>query len=216
MKRAKAHQRYKTSKGEPAVGVTTVLGVMNKPALVKWANNLGLEGIDSSKYVDGLARIGILIHYLIECDIKGIVDPDLKDYTANEISTASEAFKKWVLWKSKVKFDLLESEKQIVSDDLRVGGTCDILARVNDKVTVLDIKTSKACYSEARSQVVAYGKLLEEHNFVIDEYRIIRVGRNEHEGFDDILIGGIELHWKRFLSCLQLYRDNKNLENTGA
>ena len=65
MKRAKAHQRYYTSDRKPCVGVTTVLNVMAKPALVPWANKLGLAGIDSSKYVDSLARIGSLIHYLI-------------------------------------------------------------------------------------------------------------------------------------------------------
>jgi len=52
MKRSRAHITYKLADGVPVPGVTTILSVLNKPALVKWANNLGLQGIDSSKYVD--------------------------------------------------------------------------------------------------------------------------------------------------------------------
>ena len=215
MKKAKAHQRYKTSTGEPCVGVTTVLGVMNKPALVAWANRLGLDGYEVGKYVDALANIGTLIHYLIECDITG-QEPVLGDYTANEIETAKEAFKKWTAWKSKVEFKLLGSELQVVSDTLKVGGTCDVYAEINGKKTVLDIKTSKACYSEQRTQVVAYAEIMKENGKEVDECRIIRIGRAENEGFDDILIGGEKLHWERFLACLNLYRANKNITNGGA
>ncbi len=215
MIKAKAHQRYTTSRGEPCVGVTTVLGVMNKPQLVNWANRLGLDGYDVTKWVDGLANIGTLIHYLIECDINGAV-PDLNNYTPNEVKTATEAFTKWVEWRGRNRFALIGSELQIVSDSLKVGGTCDIYAMVNDKATVLDIKTSKACYSEQRTQVVAYKNLLVENGKTVDECRIIRIGRSESEGFDDILIGAEKLHWSRFLACLELYRCNKNLENSGG
>ena len=41
----RAHQRYKIEDGTIVPGVTTVVGILNKPALVPWANKLGLEGI---------------------------------------------------------------------------------------------------------------------------------------------------------------------------
>lgn len=214
-KKSKAHQRYKTSDGRPCVGVTTVLGVMNKPALVGWANRLGLDGYDVNKYVDGLANIGTLIHYLVECNIKE-QEPELNDYTANEINTAKKSFGKWQDWRSKNDFKLLNSELQLVSDSLQFGGTCDIYAIVNGIHTVLDIKTSKACYSEQRTQTVAYKELLIENKMPVTECRIIRIGRDENEGFDDILVGGHDLHWKRFKACLELYWANKNIDNSGA
>ena len=65
-KRAKAHTIYKLANGKRVPGVTTVLGIINKPALVKWANNLGLQGIDSTTYVDGTAKIGTLAHEMIQ------------------------------------------------------------------------------------------------------------------------------------------------------
>lgn len=215
MKQAKAHQRYKTSDGRPCVGVTTVLGVMNKPQLVNWANKLGLDGYDVTKWVDGLARIGTCIHYLVECNIKE-QEPNLDDFTGNEIATAKRSFQKWQDWRSKNNFELINSELQLVSDSLQFGGTCDIYANVNGIATVLDIKTSKACYSEQRTQVVAYKELLIENKLPVSECRIIRLGRDENEGFDDILIGAHDLHWKRFKACLELYWANKNLENSGG
>ena len=142
---------------------------------------------------------------LVECDIKG-TKPELGDYTANEITTAQAAFKKWTLWKEKTEFKLVASELQLASDSLLYGGTCDILADISGVRTVLDIKTSKACYSEQRTQVVAYKHLPNENGYEVKDCRIIRIGRDENEGFDDILIGGHDLHFKRFLACLELYR----------
>jgi hypothetical protein len=215
MKKARAHQRYLTSKGEPCVGVTTVLGVMAKPYLIPWANKLGLDGYDVTKWVDALANVGTLIHYLVECDCKGI-EPELGDYSQNDITVAKFSFQKWINWKSLNNFKLIESELQIVSDDLKVGGTCDIYADVNGKKTVMDIKTSKSVYGEQKTQGIAYKKLLQANGKLVDEARIIRIGRDQNEGFDDILIGAEELHWKRFLACLELYRANKNIDNGGA
>ena len=39
-KRSKTHQRYYDKAGTMLPGVTTILGVLNKPALVPWANKL--------------------------------------------------------------------------------------------------------------------------------------------------------------------------------
>ena len=213
--KARAHQRYKTSDGRPCVGVTTVLGVMAKPALVKWANKLGLDGYDVDKWVDALAQIGTLIHYMVECDIKE-EKPNFSDSSPNQISAAENAFIKWLMWRDKNKFELIGSEMQLVSESLEYGGTLDIFAKVNGVPTVLDIKTSKGVYSEQRTQVVAYKKLLQENGHDVRDSRVIRIGRDENEGFDDILIGGEDLHWTRFLACLNLYRANKNVENAGA
>jgi len=51
-KKTKAHTRYYLADGTLVPGSTTVCGVLNKPALVRWANQLGLQGIDSTKYTD--------------------------------------------------------------------------------------------------------------------------------------------------------------------
>lgn len=211
-RKAKAHQKYMTSDGRPCVGVTTVLGILNKPALVAWANRLGLQGIETTKYVDALARIGTLTHYLVECDCKG-EDPKTDDYSPNEMAAAKVGFGKWLEWKSQHKFKLVASELQLASDAFQYGGTCDIVALVDGKLTVLDIKTSKGCFQEHRTQVVAYRELLLEHGYAIESCRIIRIGRDANEGFEDISVGAIDLHWTLFESCIKVYWDLKNLKN---
>ncbi|MBD3393661.1 MAG: hypothetical protein GF410_16730, partial [Chitinivibrionales bacterium] len=65
-KKGKVHTRYYNKAGKQVPGTTTITGVMNKSALVKWANGLGLRGIDVKNYVDELATIGTLAHYMIE------------------------------------------------------------------------------------------------------------------------------------------------------
>jgi len=225
-KRSKAHQRYTTKDGRPCVGVTTALGMKAKPYLIPWANKLGLDGIDSSKYVDALASVGTLIHLFVECDVKGI-KADTGDFTPNELEAAKSAFFKWKKWRTDNKFVLVASELQLASDEFQYGGTIDLLGIINGRLTIADIKTSKSVYEEQKTQVAAYKKLVVENKDKIvsllpqgfewhePECRIIRIGRNENEGFDDTLVGAHEIHWRVFKACLDLYWADKALKNVG-
>ena len=59
-------QRYRLLDKSIVPGVTTILNVLSKPALVPWANKLGLQGIEVGKYVDALGEIGTLAHLMVE------------------------------------------------------------------------------------------------------------------------------------------------------
>jgi hypothetical protein len=111
----RAHQRYKMEDGTIVPGVTTVVGILNKPALVPWANKLGLEGIDVSKYVDKTAVIGTCAHYLVQCHLAG-EEPDLSDYSAQEISLAENALLKYWEWEKQFKITPILLETQLVSE----------------------------------------------------------------------------------------------------
>lgn len=96
-KKAQAHIVYKLKDGTRVPGVTTLTGVMDKPALVPWANRLGLERIKVREYVDDLAQIGRLAHYMVQCRVESMikgdeVKPDLSDYTPNQIDLAENGF----------------------------------------------------------------------------------------------------------------------------
>ena len=216
MGKSTAHQIYKLKDGTRVPGCTTITGVMNKPALVRWANNLGLKGIDSSKYVDDLASIGTLAHKLVENHIntflKGPIDADFKDYTANQMSLAENAVLKFFTWEKENKVEYLKSELQMVSEKHRFGGCCDIYAKLNGKATLIDLKTAKGVYGEHFTQVAGYKLLLEENGYPVEDVRILRIGREEVEGFDDVSVPLIEKHQERFLVCLQLYNLNKQLK----
>jgi len=203
-KRTKVHTRYYLSDGPRVPGVTTILGVLAKPALIPWANRMGLAGIDTSKYVDEKAEIGTCCHYMIECDVKGET-PDLSDYSPNTVAAAENGYLKWLDWKPR-DFELVGSEMALISEEHRYGGTIDILARTGGKLLLVDIKTSgSGIWPEMKHQVVAYDRLLKESGHVPDELWILRVGRDETEGFEAARIGNEGVHWRVFLACRDLY-----------
>lgn len=200
-------------------GVTTITGVMDKPALVRWANDLGLAGISTKEYVDELATIGTLTHYLIECHLKGEKEY-LDDYTKNQIDMAQNGAIRYLDWQQQTGFepitidgDQKSVEMQLVSKVYRFGGTIDAYGKTRDGKHILcDIKTSKGVFGEHKTQVGGgYAILLEENGYHVDEVHIVRVGRTEDEGFDDITMSAQEVtnHKRRFFICRELYESNK-------
>lgn len=209
--KGKPHQKYYTEDGFQCVGVTTVLGVLNKPALVGWANRLGLEGIEVGRYVDNLADIGTLAHAMIEAHLKG-EKFDTSDYSKNQIDKAENAVLKFFEWEKQHKIKVLSTELQLVSNKHRFGGTCDIYCELDGRKTLIDIKTAKAVYGEHHTQTVAYEALLVENGKTVEDVIILRVGREDSEGFEVVPVTNRELHLKKFLAALEIYNLNKLLK----
>ena len=213
-KKAKRHTVYKLSDGTRVPGTTTITGVMDKPALVRWANNMGLQGIDTSKYTDEMATIGTLAHYMVECWLTD-AEPVLDDYTPNQRTAAAvcvDKFHKWIAAQGIEKTAFALSEAALVSEKHRFGGTIDIAAVVGGKATLIDIKTCKGIYGEHKTQVAGgYHILCEENGFMPEQVLILRIGRDEAEGFEAVYVSPqeIELHRKRFLVCRELYDINR-------
>jgi len=212
IKKAKQHTVYKTTEGKRVPGVTTILGVLAKPALIKWANNLGLQGIDSTKYVDGLASIGTLAHHMVECEWSK-EEPDLGDYSPDEIDKAENALISFYNWQGEHDVNPKFVEEPLVSEQYHYGGTIDCYAEVDGKMTLLDLKTGKGIWPEHFHQLAAYQVLLEEAGWNIDNVRILRIGRDETEGFEERVVSPQELepHWEIFEHCLALYGLQKTI-----
>jgi len=204
--RVKAHTVYKLRNGQRVPGVTTVLGVLNKPALVPWANKLGLQGIDTTKYVDKLAGIGTLAHYLVECHIKKI-EPELEGFSPEEIDLAENSFLSFLEWEKNQKISYLDSEIILVSEQYKYGGTIDCYCSLNNQKTLLDFKTGKGIYEEMYYQLAAYRQLLEENGFQVDDCYILRIGRTEDEGFEYQKVDRKQLdkYWQIFYHARQIY-----------
>lgn len=215
LKGTKAHQRYVLSDGTRVPGVTTVLGLLNKPALVKWANNLGLQGIDSSKYVDETAKIGTLAHEMIQNYLGGPI-PDFSMYSPEQIDRAENAVLSFYEWERQTGFHMKTSliEQQMVSETLKFGGTIDWYGFIGNERWLIDIKTSKAVYDEHRIQVSAYWGMMVENGYPLEGARILRVGRTEDEGFDDIVLGSgeLDLGYQFFGKLMDVYYTKKELE----
>jgi hypothetical protein len=208
---SKAHTIYKLSDGTRVPGVTTVLGVLAKPQLIKWANNLGLQGIDSSKYTDAAARIGTLAHYMVQCHITK--EPtNFDDYSKSEIDQAENALISFFEWEKGHDIQPIFNEKGLVSEDYKYGGTIDCYANIDGKKGLIDFKTGKAIYSEMIIQLAAYKNLLTENGYQVENVRIIRIGRTEDEGFDEKVVTDLDNHWDMFKSLLSVYNLQKIID----
>ena len=212
-KRIKAHVSYFNKEGKRLPGTTTILGVINKPLLVPWANNLGLQGINVRDYVDDKADIGTLVHEMMFCDLKG-EEVDTAYYTGYQIEIAQNSFNKYLDWKRRHAISPIILEEPMVSEKFQYGGTIDNYCLLDGIPTLIDYKTCKALYPEHFIQVCAYRQLLKETGHKVKKCAILRVGRVEMEGFEfqEIPEKKLALCWKMFKYCLQIYNLQKQLK----
>lgn len=210
-KRSKTHTRYYDKAGKLLPGVTTILGVLNKPALVPWANGLGLQGINVREYVDVLALIGTIGHEMICCHNKGI-NFDGSMYPDELVDKAENSFIKYLQWEKQHTVEPILCEPPLVSDLYDFGGTTDMYAKVDAVNTLLEYKTGKAIYPEHVYQVAACRQLLEEHGHFVAECRILQIGRDENEGFSEKVVTSTTREWLLFQHCLSIYKLQKELK----
>ncbi|KKN27710.1 hypothetical protein LCGC14_0861860 [marine sediment metagenome] len=211
MTQTKAHTRYYSRQGDGLPGVTTVLNILNKPFLVKWANNLGLQGIDSTKFRDKMANIGTITHLMILTHLtKGTLD--LTEYSQQDISTAENCMLSFLEWEKTHKLDPIIVEVPLASDTYGYGGTPDFIGLINGRLELMDFKTSKAIYAESAYQLAAYRQLAKEQGHEVEHARILRIGRDENEGFEERLITRFDKEFQLFKHCLSIYNLQKEMK----
>jgi len=211
-----AHQVYATPDGIVCPGVTTVLGIMNKPALLAWAWKTGMEKKDYRKVKDLAADIGTIAHWLIECYLRKL-EPDTDDFSPSDLSRAKNAVGKFVSWWETNKFELVQSEGQLAAQtEPYFGGTLDILARDTDgSIVLIDLKTSKGIYNEYWFQLSAYADLYEQNRYFdlrfdkcgeLKRFIICRIGKEESDSdFEIQERQSLTSEFDVFLKCLALY-----------
>lgn len=180
-KKNTAHTIYKDENGKRLPGVTTIIGQLDKPALKAWANRLGLAGIDLNSYVDDLANVGTLAHEMIQAHFTG-EKLDLHEFSKNDIDRAENALISFYNWIDTIPIKPILNEAQLVNNDF--GGTVDMLAKIGNKNVLIDFKTGSGIYEEMGYQLAGYKILLEHNGYKVDQAMIVRVGRDEEEGFE--------------------------------
>ena len=218
-----AHKRYRLKptedwpKGEIVPGVTTITRQLGwaTESLVKWANNLGLKGIDSRRFTDDKADIGTLGHQMV-MDYLQKQQTDTKNYTAEQIKQAENVLLSFFEWEKGHKIEPIFFELKLVSEKYRYGGSCDMIAAIDGNKELIDIKTG-GVWPEHYVQVGGgYYQLLVENgickvienkvvNIEIKKVRLLNLPRTEDEAFKDILVPNLDLCWEVFLHCRQLY-----------
>jgi len=211
-KDVKVHTIYKTLDGKRVPGVTTVLGILSKPALIHWAWDLGTKGIDYRVFRDDKADIGTLAHAMILAHLEG-KKADTSNYTQKQIDLAENSFIKYLDWEKEHTIEPVLLEFPLVSEYLHYGGTPDNYCDLDGEPTLLDYKTGKDIYVEMYYQLAAYRNLLIEAGMVVKKAKIIRIGRDEIEGFEESPeIYDFTDYLEVFKSCLRIYNLQKKLK----
>ena len=224
---------------KPLSGVTSVLNVIAKPALIAWASNENTKTLKEkatvdekgnliispelleeartahAKRKDKAAEQGTNIHTLLENVIKKAISENGGMINGHEVDEEPQV-SKFVDWAMDNKVKFLASEKRLYSPTYWLAGTCDFTCEIEGRRYVGDIKTTSGIYDLTPfMQVGAYRLMLEEmgeKQFVGGV--IVRLGKD----------GSFEvkerLHAENgdgqsFLYALSLYRamENYKLEN---
>lgn len=221
-----------TLDGSPMMGVTSVLGIISKPALISWAANMAsdyvfknLKDINDLELVCKEARTahnkardkagdkGTDVHALVEEYIKeciakgGYALPKIGEALKGEIDPMLNEFITWAL-KNAVQF--LESEKRIYSEEWFVAGTADFTCIIDNQHFVGDLKTMKTMWDRTPFfQTAAYMKMLvEQGEEKYDGTIIVNINKEtnkltEYKSYD------WEADIKSFEAALQLYKTIK-------
>lgn len=195
-------------------GATTIVGLLDKPFLVPWANNLGLIGIDYEPYVEKKAKLGSLIHEIIQSHLLHTEIEIPKEITDDELSLAEAAFYRYLEWENNHTISDIEVEKGLVSETYKFGGYLDIYCKMDDKWTVIDIKTSNDINLEQRVQVSAYEHLVRENNLPVDRIMIINTGKDVGSTLqvEEIALDRVSKYFKLFKSLIDVYYNKKEVE----
>lgn len=141
--------------------VTSILSIISKPALIAWAARQGsLKKMQA--VLTEAANIGTEAHRLIEIHLNN--EQEAVDLIENGYDNppALLAFTNFLEWAKSANFRFVQSEITCYSKKFGYAGTADGLAYVNDKLSVIDWKTSSGVWDEFWLQTEAYSVALEE------------------------------------------------------
>lgn len=217
--------------------VTTVIdGTLHKPALISWAAKMQREadlnvlraaivsGLDIGAAVGAIEStkpdahnrikeaagdLGTEVHTLIErycAKLTGlpVIGPSVSE-------EAHFVFAGWEQWARDVKLMPISIERRIAHRTLGYAGKLDFLGYVEDRLAIVDWKSSKAIYDSHYLQGVAYCRALAEMGLPEPEAMVCRLPKDGDSG-------GIEPRWVEgdydeifdaFTSLLKVYQWRK-------
>ena len=162
---------YTGSTGEFYPSVTTVIHILGSKKISRWANYLGFKHMDFDKELLKAADSGTAAHAFC----RQILDPSAPNPEPYECTLEEKAKLKNVIL-SFMQFQEIHhikaivTEYEMVSDELKVGGTCDVYGSFEYKGQlyedcIIDFKTAKRVQEIMWLQLGAYYLLLKEKGY---------------------------------------------------
>jgi len=208
------HITYKDKNEQKIPGVTTVLNVLAKPALIVWAYNKGING-ENLYERDESANTGTVIHarilgYFLGYEIDNYnISPQVWDWSENSLNSFKELIRK-------KKIKLIVAETPLVSEKYGYGGTLDLYAYFDDRRELWDFKTGSGIYETNIYQLAALNNLLIENGYEPPERVVpVNIPKSPDDSFSiqSISADNLKDEFEIFLSCLKIYKLQKKIKN---
>lgn len=216
--------------GKPMTGITSVIGMLAKPALIGWAakqtsewireNCVLKEGnyyvteeqLDLAKGAHARKKTDAGTH---GTDAHTLVEEWVKNRMDNRMSTTDfTSIQKFIDWATENVEKFLFSERRMHDPKLFVAGTADFAYIGKDgKKYMGDFKTSSGIYGiDYWLQVAGYKMLAEgEGDEPYDGMSVIRLGKKGD--FEVQSLYEYDTYRDAFLACLTLYRAQAQIKN---
>lgn len=163
---------YLSPNGEYYPSVTSVLQTINKGyGYEEWLKSVGHN---SKIIVEKAQKSGSKIHDAIERFLLG-----------NKLEPLEFDEDEWVKmcnfanWANGLDLEVIETETELFSENMRIAGTADLVCRINGTVYLIDYKSGNNIYSTSHLQVGAYvGMWNASHEVKIEKAGLLHVGAN--------------------------------------
>lgn len=233
------HELNVDGKWKALTGVTTVLSVISKPALVQWSANEAVKFVqaglteeilqDKTKFLDFLdeakvahkkkketaGEAGTKVHEEIEWMIEESINNRGGIFSESFIQPKDGLYSKqaelFYKWALENKVRFISAEKHVYSKSMWVGGIADFICEIDGKLFVGDVKTSSNIYPEHFIQASAYAEMLKEMGSPAVDGVII-VNLDKKGGFKVEKMFNPVRYFEAFKCALGLYRFTEELK----
>jgi len=181
--------RYYRRNGEYYPSITYVLSYYPKGKHFEdWLKKVGY----SAEYVvKKAAEEGTMVHEMIESYLEGnelsFLDQfDNPKYNPDVWQMFLRFVEFWEMYEPK----LIETEVHLFSDELKVAGTCDLVCEIEDKLWIIDFKTSNHVQPTYEIQTAVYGQCYKEcYGKEVDNYGILWLKSSKRKPAKDKMQG---------------------------
>lgn len=217
-------------------GVTTALGMINKPALIPWAAKMVSENIkealmehwatpgteDRDKQhlsKEQIERICLEGKNIYKKKSQAAADVGTRAHKAIDLILHGEPYQldddikipveAFLDWKGRQTLTFELGDTRIGSRLFGYGGSLDMVAFDGNEAILIDLKTSNGIYPEMGYQIGAYSQAFKEtYGIEVKEAMILRIGKDKPE-FEVKKVGNISACLEGFLAALKLYQLSK-------
>jgi hypothetical protein len=201
-----ADGHYVDDDGRRYLGVTTVLGVINKPGLPNWYARIASETGDAAapdRVRSGLANRGTRLH--------AAFDNILHDWPTDDDDADVDALRRLV---GSLEIKPICTETVVVDYREQYAGRVDALVRIGHGVWLVDLKTGKNIYPEAFAQLAAYRNASLPAQFEEPDHCGFIHLRDGRAVLQLVTNKQLNLGWDLFLTALDMYRHLESLRRT--